>query len=521
MIFLQAVASKLLNSHSGSTIFHHMSKIICIAPRSSTLSQRVRGIEVFLRFGFLNVALVHESPSGDIIYEIVTSVLNKGRSLKNPKDSSLVFPDKLKNVEGFKYKVPIYYQPPVVDVIDNQMISPMLFFLDAIGTAQNAKFDVIFLRNSSDFASYWLSRQMHLTLNTAREMKNPDVKVQTYDKKSYCALVPIPPIASVFSVIFVKPFDALIWMLFILSIVSSVAVWRLFRGRGAVDSHWKLAVGIFTMFIGQGAEFSRKNRFVLAVLLNIICLSVFLLSNLYEGAITSFMIEPAKETRLKTVADLLNSNYEFQSGQLFEDSLRNSSLVRAMSSRLNASGLQMGAEDGRYIIDQQYVFIRTCDYAKVTLSEKITDGRHVSDYYFLLPEELSWQFVQLEASFSNPFVERFQYFMDLSFQAGLPHMWKVFVSQDRQEFFNVYAQDERDYLELQDLGSVFGVLLIGLLLSALVLLIEIFYYDCVKSLDLRGKVRKLWIRMRNVLQRKNKVENPKVRRINVRPMRRI
>jgi hypothetical protein len=268
-------------------------------------------------------------------------------------------------------------------------MSPMLYFLNAIGIAQNATFDLIFLKSSSDFLSYWLSRQMHLSINTGREIKLSFPKIQSYDKKSYCALVPIPPNASVFSVIFVKPFDLLIWILFLVSIIGSVAVWRLYQGHGAVDSHWKLMFGIYTMFIGQGADFSRKNRFVLAVLLNIICLSVFLLSNLYEGAITSFMIEPAHENLMKTVAELLNSDFKFQSGVLFEGTLRNSSLVQAMSTRLNASGLLMGAEAGRHVIEQRYVFIRTCHEAKHVLTEKLKNGRYVSNYFYVLPEELS------------------------------------------------------------------------------------------------------------------------------------
>ncbi|KAL7014148.1 hypothetical protein ACKWTF_015766 [Chironomus riparius] len=100
-----------------------------------------------------------------------------------------------------------------------------------------------------------------------------------------------------------------------------------------------------------------------------------------------------------------------------------------MSSRLNSSGLLLEADDS-YIIKQSYVVIRTCDESKSTLSHKLANDRHVSDYYYLLPEELSWQYIQLEASHLNPFVERFQYFMDLCFQAGLPQMWKVMAFQD-------------------------------------------------------------------------------------------
>jgi hypothetical protein len=100
-------------------------------------------------------------------------------------------------------------------------------------------------------------------------------------------------------------------------------------------------------------------------------------------------------------------------------------------------------------------------------------------------------------------------------------MWKVMMSQHRTDFLAVQEQNERDILELQDLVSIFVVLLIGLGLSALALLFEIFYFDCFRNLDIRGAVRGLWSRVRDMIQRKNKVDRPKVRKINVRPMRRM
>ena len=491
-----------------------MAKVIFIAPSSSTQTQRLQALQYFLELGFINVAIVHEASSGDVYYEIVQSLASYVIMLINPTEAAAVFPDKLKNLEGFHYKLPIYYQPTVFAIKNNKISSSMLFFLTAVGTAQNAEFDITFLHNMSHFDHLWKYRKMHLTINTGKVMPFADPKVQTYNKKSYCAMVPIPRKASYFRIIIVKPFSAIIWILFLVSVVSSVAVWWLFQGHGAVDSHWQLAAGIFTMFIGQGANFSRRNRFMLAVLLNIICLSVFLLSNLYESAITSFMIEPAHDNHLKTVDDLLESDYKISSGSLFEYTFRNSSLIQRMSSRLNSSGLVNGPEVDSQTTDRSYVFIRTCDEAKVTLSLKLTNGLHVSDYYYLLPEELSWQYIQLEASYLNPFVERFQYFMDLCFQAGLPQMWKVMASQNNSEFMTRQNRDERDYLELQDLGSFFGVLIIGLALSGLALLIEIFHHDCLRRLNLSGIVKFLRNGMRKMFQGRKK---PKVRRIYVRP----
>ena len=105
--------------------------------------------------------------------------------------------------------------------------------------------------------------------------------------------------------------------------------------------------------------------------------------------------------------------------------------------------------------------------------------------------------------------------MDLCFQAGLPQMWRVMVSQDHSEFMTTHNRDERDYLELQDFGSVFVILLLGLGLSGLVLLIEVFYRDCIKNVNFR---QCSWHCFGNFFQKRNTENKLKVRKIFVRPV---
>ena len=270
------------------------------------------------------------------------------------------------------------------------------------------------------------------------------------------------------------------------------------------------------MFVGQGAAFSRRNRFVLAFLLNIICLSVFILSNLYEGFITSFMIEPAHEYILKSVDEFVASNYEIMTGEAFEFGLKNSSFLEKIKPRLNTSGTSMGADNGKHVIEQRFVFIRTCDVARISLAAKLKNGKFVSDYYYLLEEELTWQFIELDASYSNPFITRLQYYLDLSFQAGLPHMWKVFVSQGYSHVLNIETRNDKDYLEIVDLIPVFVILFIGCGLSAFLLVLEIFFKDFIENLNIRSCCCSCWNFLKTRIDRKA-VRKPKVRWIIVRP----
>ncbi|XP_070508346.1 uncharacterized protein [Chironomus tepperi] len=426
----------------------------------------------------------------------------------------------LKNLNGFEYHVPIYHQPPLVLISkDNKVTAPMIYFFKAVESAQNSKFKLIILDDMQPFYDKWANRKMDLSINTALPFTMLEPKLFSYDKKSFCALIPNPSIKSTFQLVITKPFNGIIWFYCGMSVIGSVAVWRMYRGRGAVDSHCQLAVGIFMMFIGQGSHFSRQNRFVLAVLLNIICLSVFLLSNMYGTVITSFMIQPAQEYRLKTVDDLIASDYQILSNHPFEYSIRNSSLVKTLASKTVPEKF---ASDGeKKLIEQRYVIIRNCHKAKIVLSEKLTNGRPGTDYYYLLPEELSWTHVQLEASYQNPFIEQFQYFMDLSFQAGLPQMWKVFVSQDYAEYENLRGSDkkvDKKLLVLDDLWCLFVVWSIGLNAAVVVLFIEIFCHDCLGNLRVKEAIKEVFNRMLDMLQIRRNKHKLKVRSIVVRPV---
>jgi len=100
--------------------------------------------------------------------------------------------------------------------------------------------------------------------------------------------------------------------------------------------------------------------------------------------------------------------------------------------------------------------------------------------------------------------------MDLCFQAGLHHFWKVFISLD---FYKKpqYAVDEVEYLKLEDLYQVFSILVIGHVLATLVLSLEIFLHDCLRSLNLRYLAGRLRNRI-NQMAYKRKPRDPKYQR---------
>ncbi|CAG9810318.1 unnamed protein product [Chironomus riparius] len=343
---------------------------------------------------------------------------------------------------------------------------------------------------------------MHLTLNTAAVFDNVEPKLITYEKKGYCALVPVPKI-KIFRIFLFMPFDVFTWMFLAVSIISSTVVWRMYQNHGAVDSHWKFFSGILQMFLQLGTNFSQNNHFILLVLLQLTLYSVLFLSIAYESAITSTMIEPILTNRLQTVEDLINSKYMIAT----EDGIK-SRISKLDIYNLDTFELQ--------VIQQHFVFITACDFVDNSLKLKLSKGQHLSEYYYKLPEIISWDYVGLEASYLNPFLERLQFYMDLSFQAGLPNMWKVFEDLDESGFRMNRSSQIMSSLRYKELFRLFRMLTVALGISTVLFILEIFHHGCVQHLTV-GSVMKFIRNCLNKIRKKSKTSKVKVKKINVKP----
>jgi hypothetical protein len=282
----------------------------------------------------------------------------------------------------------------------------------------------------------------------------------------------------------------------------------MFRHRGAVDSPLLLGYGMFVYFIGQGVDFSRRNRTILTILIQLIILMIFVLSNAYEGVITSFMIQPMQENRLKTVDDLVASDYEILADEVFNFIIKDDQRLNSLKSRLTIRKKLDSNIFLKEISTKRYVFIKKCDIAEYEITMLAATGHECC---YLLPDKITTSYVKLESSYLNAFLERMQYYMDFCFQAGLQHIWKIVANQDFYKRLKVIHSDEIEYLKLKDLGQVFLVLGIGCGLSSFAFLIEIAFHDCLRNLKLRYLGHKLKNRVHQMAY-KSIPKDPRYRR---------
>jgi len=500
----------MIQKHHFGTVWHHMAKIICIVPGAMSLNQRINILSFLTNFGFLDVAVVYEDLAGGIQVVVFTSVTGRFSIYSYQVDQSLMFPDKLRSMDRYQYKIIVYDQPPRVKIKNNVISTPLLYFLQAVTSVQNSRLYLTVIDDYHLMRNLWYDKKMHLTLNTGVIFNHPEPKLLTYEESGYCALVPLPPKIPLFQSIFIKPFDGLTWMFLVITTACSVIVWWMFRGRGAVDSPWLLCYGMFVMFIGQGVDFSRRNRLVLTILLQLIIGMIWIVSNAYEGVITSFMIQPIHENRIETFDDLVASDYEIMTDEVFVLKMSGSEAYKILEPRVNSSGQKLGSEFAYEVMRQHYVFVMKCDRTELLIDESLTQsGRKISEFYYLMPQKFLLHLEQLEASFLNPFLERFQYYMDLSFQAGLMQIWKVFDSLSNPGKKTDEPADAQAYLKLEDLTQVFSILVTGYAISIVVLLIEIFFHDFLKKLELANLARRLRNRVNQMAYKRKQPRHPK------------
>lgn len=294
-----------INHQYKSGIFNHMSKFLIVTSSQNITNFHLALLQLFFTYGIFNVALICEQNS-IIQTAIIKSVKMDISVMQREYLSDKIFPDKLIDLSGFAYRVVLFMQPPRV-VIKNQGLKTLYnLFVMAAAQKQNSTSQFILIPKMTDLESYWLQRKMDLTLNTALVMNSDFPKLLTYEENGYCAAVPRPQKTSFFKVIFALPFDKLTWIWLLITFVVCVLVWRFYRNFGASDSHWTLAFGIFAFFIGQGINFREQNRLVLVILVQLIVFMIFVLSNGYQGVITSFLIEPSHEPRVKSYEEIFD-----------------------------------------------------------------------------------------------------------------------------------------------------------------------------------------------------------------------
>lgn len=247
------------------------------------------------------------------------------------------------------------------------------------------------------------------------------------------------------------------------------------------------------------------------VLLQILVFAIFVLSNAYQGVITSSLIDGLEPSKMKSLEEVLDSDYKLVTGTYIHNLMvENSKYQKAFNDgRVKIVSANLSPFDYE---NDTYAIFSSCSSLKY--------GFEIGEIknFYMIDQILFSQFQQLPVVWNSKFLRRWQLLMDWSFQAGLPQAWETF---ERKVKFLREEEKKSKVLKLIDLSVVFYTLIVGAFLGGFVLLTEIFWHECVQPFIKRIKTKKNDdLSLKEIQSRKFNFLRPKlkVRRVQVQPV---
>lgn len=190
------------------------------------------------------------------------------------------------------------------------------------------------------------------------------------------------------------------------------------------------------------------------------------------------MMNPLKVTLMKDIDELFASHYEIGVEQAFSYIFKyNPNYQKAVAE--NRVNLYKKFNRSDIAIPYPCYFEYTVfKYDKIALK--------LSDYY-VIHYQNAMRFSTIDMGVKNPLIDKFQYLMDWSFEAGLIDAWvNSYLISIRDFFINsgkkaIVSEIPNDTLDFSQILPICVILLIGHVLAILAFLCEIFYKDVVSE----------------------------------------
>lgn len=509
-----------------------MSKFIFIPANISslTISEKYEVFLFFYTYGILNVImLTDEIQTLDVtVYTYNPFMLKTSDRMYYfetvTTDINVLFPNKLKDLSRRSYKVLAFKQVPrVYQTGPREFFGSDILFINEVATRQNTSFYYpIVLEDIHDLAKVYqfalVNGKVDLTVNTVFKdlKKNTDTEtINTFDENGFCALTPKPPRTN-FLQHLLTPFDTWIWIFCVLSIGISAIIWSLFNCISSVNENSAsfFIFGVIASFLGQSLTF-KQMKTIQVIMLQIFIFSTFILGSAYQSLIISLMSVSRNGTMYNSFNDIFNSSdLNFLVDRMFLTNFKMSDEYLNLEDRMKVSKHYLDEQNYQQLALANTVVIIRCDIANHILYSKHDREEFQKDafkFYYLLPDRMYTFFEQLEVKSYTPFYEEFQRYSTLLFESGIRQYWNTFkINEDVRAGIEMKQIEDEEYLlNLEDLYGVFIILTLGLVTAGFVLIMEIFWFDCVRHLKF-SYTFKYFQRIRKPKMR--------VRRIQVAPM---
>lgn len=398
-------------------------------------------------------------------------------------DIDLVFENIFQMFSNYDYKIVVKEQPPRLIKKNGKFIGQDVYFMELVAEKQNSTLTYIELFDAAKTVNAMSSGTVDLILETSifgnfKKEFNLFQMVNTFDVDGYCALIPIPSRNSFWKYL-ITPFDWIFWILLFFFVTSCALLWWMFKRCSANESLSSPAMvlfGILANFLGQSITL-HYTRWFHSMVIQLFVLAMLIFGNCYQSLLVSMLTISRNGTRITTIREMIESDYNFEWDSLAEV-------------MLNDGGEDIFDLTKRFVLIEFYKFdfskkfqnntviITRCDVINSAMysdNHKFNSG-NPSDFYYVLPEKLFVTFESLMTSLHGPFAKHLQDMSLQVFETGIKQYWATLLqkSSNVKNIVSEQIEKEEHLLKMGDLKFIFFILGFGLFVASAAFLLESF-----------------------------------------------
>lgn len=204
------------------------------------------------------------------------------------------------------------------------------------------------------------------------------------------------------------------------------------------------------------------------------------------------MLKPIKEKLLKSVDELFESNLKIDFDENLENLYSDNKKYQKVVEQNRVQEVPYHIDDlTNYLFNENIAMLQDCKKQKVF--QHFGSGKSHNNLY-IIPQPVFIYRDDLTIAPLHPYFDKFQYLMDLCFEAGLHRGWELFYDTFS---FNYYQdlraenQDEKEILDFTSIFPFFLMLVFGFLIALFVFLCEIFHRDFLSQLSRKYFIKKI------------------------------
>jgi len=459
---------------------NHLSKFLIV--RSGVAKLIPQNVQKHLNSnGIQNFAIVSEENGSVGVQrpEIFNGEVKIVSKIQMYRLSRQIFPDKLKDLQGYKYKVAIDFSSYGISSRNNRIIQRTSLLFKTIAKSQNASFKIISVEESEAL----VQQKFDFVIDSKFSLERHATPSVLYNRNTLCILLPKVNKFTARELIDPHKADFSIVICLIVTYVGLFITWRLYKGRGAVESPVVLIFKLVAAFNGQGVHFSRDNRLVLKILTQLLMLTAVFANIFCQWNIGTSLAYSKSELSLKDTYKVFADRDDSR--------MALDAIVEKVMMNYVTSYDYMKAKNRIVIFDeinfdfnsfdnQKMAVVGQCEFVKIL----VTQNQHF--FAYSLPSILSS--TQVVYGPQIPFFQKIGNLINYSFEAGLPDIWETMIKMliFGQNFQKSEVEVEKNIFEIlgfDKLMPLFYTLFRGIGIAFVVFILEIFYHGFIRNLS--------------------------------------